>query len=276
MTTEPLPHHHHRQQQQQQHQERRALPSDPLPLRIALEESINSKDLDVYDVYHMSLASKGFAALAQDVVRDMVVYDSTRGRRTRHNPSWSPFAPIGRRCPLLRELRCTKGQLVWCLTRNFSSSSGEDEEEEEEEEATFPPGLKTFYVDARDNCARLSRDDAYARAFFISKNNSHGNGLRMVLPDGLEEFYWKNDPLSQILPAELPPGLRVLDCLPDDVERQRPSGFQVPSRLPEGLRVLRVRPIADVDAMEVTSTVTETLDMARLYLPHLDVCDVVY
>ena len=253
-----------------QQQRRHSLPFDPLPLQIALEESLNGTDekrLDVYDVYQMSLASKGFATLAQDVVRHLVVYDSTR--RTRHNPSWSPFAPVGRRCPLLRELRCTKAQLVWCLTRNFSS--GEDDEE-----AMFPPGLKSFYVDARDNCARLSRDDAYARAFFISKNNSHGNGLRMVLPDGLEEFYWKNDPLSQILPAELPPGLRVLDCLPDDVERQRPSGFQVPSRLPEGLRVLRVRPIADVDAMEVTSTVTETLDMARLYLPHLDVCDVVY
>ncbi|MFB6198244.1 MAG: hypothetical protein ABEI52_08265 [Halobacteriaceae archaeon] len=235
-----------------------------LPLGIAVEKHVNnsliapledaSNILDVYDLYQLSLVSKSLLEVAMRVASSMRVFDSTRWRFRGYDCTWVPLAPVKRCCPHVRELRCTKFQLPWCLTRDFQSS---------EDAEVFPPGLKVLYVDATRCTAELNEDEHDARSIVLSR---HRYQLRMRLPDGLQEFYWHNDPWKQILPRELPSTLRVLDCLP--------GYFQMPSsEFPSKLRVLRVRHIRDADAFDVTSAAQETLDKARR-LPHLEVCEV--
>lgn len=237
-----------------------------LSLHIVAETSVNSGRMDVYDLRNLSLASKSVADIVLRVAREcMVVYDSTRGPRIPdHPPFWSPLAPVALRCPFVQELRCTKAQLEWCLTGNCMTTHNAD--------AVFPPRLRVLYVDASTSRAPLRHSFTTPRMISLMKEDDEGmlKSLRMVLPDGLQEFYWKDDDSYELdLPKELPPGLRVLDCMGESENRTR---FYVPCvLLPLTLRVLRVRPVTT----NGRSAKSEVLDMVnRLPLP-LQVCDVV-
>ena len=228
-------------------------------LHIVVETSVNSGRMDVYDLRHLSLASKGCAAIALRVAREcMVLYDSTRYNSARYNGFWVPLAPVALRCPFVRELRCTKTQLEYCLTGNLGCTP------HNVDDAMFPPRLRVLYVDAKDNHAETCSSSEDPRAFSMRKEDHTGlmrSRLRMVLPDGLQEFYWKNDSKDLYLPKELPPGLRVLDCMGG----RRETKVHMPRALPHTLRVLRVRPVEAVSGV---------LDMVNRLPLIMEVCDV--